>query len=51
MNELTESIKKHEGFETNPYPDPTHGWFVSTFCHNLTYLTKQSNMHNLLLTS
>jgi lysozyme len=40
MNELIESIKKHEGFVAKPYPDPIHGWDVPSFGHGLTYLTE-----------
>jgi lysozyme len=43
MNELIESIKKHEGFVAKPYPDPIHGWNVPTFGHGLTYLTEQES--------
>lgn len=40
MEELIESIKNNEGFESKPYPDPLHGWVVPTFGHGLTYITE-----------
>ncbi len=43
MNDLIESIKLHEGFESKPYPDPLHGWDVPTFGHGLTYITESES--------
>jgi lysozyme len=40
MNDLIDSIKANEGFESKPYPDPIHGWEVPTFGHGLTYITE-----------
>jgi len=32
------SILVHEGFRSEPYPDPIHGWYKPTFGHGLTYI-------------
>ena len=36
---VIESIVKHEGFRSKPYPDPIKGWGVPTFGHGLTHIT------------
>ena len=41
MVTLVESIKKHEGFRSKPYPDPIHGWDVPTFGIGFTYITEE----------
>jgi lysozyme len=45
IEQILQSIMKHEGFESKPYPDPMHGWDVPTFGHGLTYLTKEESEH------
>lgn len=40
---LLDSIEKHEGFRSKPYPDPIHGWDVPTFGHGLTYITEDES--------
>ena len=35
---VIESIVKHEGFRSKPYPDPIKGWDVPTFGHGLTHI-------------
>ena len=39
--DLLESIRKHEGFRSKPYPDPIHGWDVPTFGIGFTYITEE----------
>lgn len=41
---VVESILKHEGFRSKPYPDPIHGWEVPTFGHGLTFITEQESI-------
>ena len=44
---LLESIKKHEGFRSKPYPDPLHGWDVPTFGIGFTYITEEESEYLL----
>ena len=45
--DLLESIKKHEGFRSKPYPDPIHGWDVPTFGIGFTYITEEESEYLL----
>jgi lysozyme len=45
VEQLVDSIKRHEGFMDKPYPDPIHGWAVPTFGHGLTYITASESEH------
>ncbi|MGE4501966.1 MAG: hypothetical protein AB7D03_03750 [Thiomicrospira sp.] len=40
---VIESIVKHEGFRSKPYPDPIRGWDVPTFGHGLTTITEDES--------
>ena len=45
--DLLDSIKKHEGFRSKPYPDPIHGWDVPTFGIGFTYITEEESEYLL----
>lgn len=36
-----DSIIKHEGFRSKPYPDPIHGWEVPTFGYGFTHISER----------
>lgn len=42
---VVESIVRHEGFRSVPYPDPIHGWKRPTFGHGITYITEDESLY------
>lgn len=43
VSRLLDRVLLHEGFESEPYPDPLLGWEKPTFGHGLTYITEEES--------